>query len=355
MAISYGDDGLVPYLEEVSNVFNESELLEAQYDANEPEMRKRLPIFSATERNTMLYDTQNAILTLGSIQKARLLSTLVMGSGSGNPMTSKLYLMRSLILSLCDEDIEKTRTTLSKACTWLCHELGQDIDYRAALIAMQCLSAFLQRQPRCVNQWQIDNILSVIAIVSCRLQNQREEMQSGMLFTGLCRLFITILRTHRRRIGGRYHLVLPALQGLLGCLFMPYSTNEGDAAPESAFAVQHTAEFSRILTMLCDPTVSAVTRSNKSSRAELNDETKKARNIAGQYLQYLIIEYCGCQLKGKIRPEMRTALNLGLWAVLGVTSKDVLKAMNAAMDSSRRNVFKALYDDFKKFGEWKGG
>lgn len=31
----------------------------------------------------------------------------------------------------------------------------------------------------------------------------------------------------------------------------------------------------------------------------LNDETKRAKSIAGGYLQYLIETYCACQLRGR--------------------------------------------------------
>ena len=175
-----------------------------------------------------------------------------------------------------------------------------------------------------------------------------------MLYTGLCRLYLIILRTHRAKIGGRYHLVVPALQSLLRCLFIPYGRSATDADPTSAFTEQHAAEYSRILTALCDPTVSSVTRSKKRSYSELNDETKKARSIAGQHLPYLIMEYCCCQLKGRLTPEMRMSLIPGLWAVLEVMSKDAMKTMNAAMDSSSRSVFKALYDDFRRTGKWNG-
>ena len=355
MAISHGDDGLLPYLVDLSSVFRKDEKIEAQPDLPTLEKTRQLFLFFWVARRSTLFNIQKAISTLGPAQKAQLLSSIVSGSNGGDSLTSRLYLMRVVFLSLSNEETEEMRTALSKACTWLCHELGRDIDYHTALIAMQCLGAFLQKQTRYVNQWQTDNMLSTISIVSNRVKARRENMQSGMLFMGLGRLFTTILRLHRRRIGGRYHLVLPALQGLLGCLFIPYSRTEGDAEPQSVFAAQHAAEYSRILTMLCDPTVSAVTTSKTRSRLELNDETKKARSIAGQYLQYLIIEYCGCQLEGKILPEMRSAINVGLWAVLEVINKDVLRTMNAAMDSSRRSVFKALYDDFKKFGKWKGG
>ena len=105
--------------------------------------------------------------------------------------------------------------------------------------------------------------------------------------------------------------------------------------------------------MLCSPTVSAVSHSRNSRQQELNDETKKARSIAGQHLQYLIMEYCSCQLKGRLLPEVKTALNPGIWAVLDVVQQEVMRTMNAAMDPASRSIFKALYEDYRRVGGGK--
>ena len=171
-----------------------------------------------------------------------------------------------------------------------------------------------------------------------------------MIFTGLCRIFGTILTILRTKIGGRYHLVICALQSLLRCLFIPFTTtNSSDEAP-SSFTEIHAAAYARVLTTLCDPTVSSVSRSKYRLRPELNDETKKAKDIAGQHLSYLIMEYCDCQLKGRLLPEIKTALNPGLYAVLAVMSQEVMRTMNEAMDESARAVWKALYEDYRRFG-----
>ena len=171
-----------------------------------------------------------------------------------------------------------------------------------------------------------------------------------MLFTGLCRIFGTILTILRTKIGGRYHLVICALQSLLRSLFIPFITTNSSHEAPSSFNETHAAAYARVLTTLSDPTVSSVTRSKYRLRPELNDETKKAKDIAGQHLPYLIMEYCDCQLKGRLLPEMKTALDPGLYAVLAVMSQEVMKTMNEAMDESARAVWKALYEDYRRFG-----
>ena len=116
----------------------------------------------------------------------------------------------------------------------------------------------------------------------------------------------------------------------------------------------HAAAYARLLTSICDPSVSAVSRSKNRLRQQLNDETKKARSIAGQNLQYVVMEFCQCQLRGRLTPEVRTALNPGLYAVFGVMGQETMRTVNAALDAAARAVWKVLYEDYQRFGRWEG-
>ena len=191
------------------------------------------------------------------------------------------------------------------------------------------------------------------------ISRQDDHSEAGSVYLSLCRLFKTTLVMHRQRLGGRYHLIIRALQCLLRCLFTPYQTlqdNQTSAEENMVYAGYGEAQavaYADLLTSLCDPTVSAVSRSRQTSRQELNDETQKARSIAGQHLQYVVEEFCICQLEGRLVPEMRMALSLGLWAIFDVMSQGVMRNLNAAMGAASRSVFKALYDEYRRSGQWK--
>ncbi len=194
-----------------------------------------------------------------------------------------------------------------------------------------------------------------MAVVSSRLESATCGKYTGIIYLGLCRLFGTLLAAHRKKLGGRYHLVVPALQGLLRPLFIPYAIRtpliESHLMGKASLGKSHAAAYARLLTTLCSPTVSAVARPRtNNTRQELNDETKKARSIAGQHLPYVIMDYCTCQLKGRLLPEMKTALDPGLYAMLDVVQPEVMRTMNAAMDSTSRSIFKALYEEYKRLG-----
>jgi nucleolar pre-ribosomal-associated protein 2 len=113
--------------------------------------------------------------------------------------------------------------------------------------------------------------------------------------------------------------------------------------------------YARLLTSICDPSVSVVTRSKKRAQQELNDETKRARDIAGQHLQYLVMEFCQCQLQGRMEPEVRKALNPGLYAIFDAMGQDVRRTINAALDVKGRGIYKMLFEDYRRFGRWDGG
>ena len=182
--------------------------------------------------------------------------------------------------------------------------------------------------------------------------SHRGEKHSAITYLGLCRLFSTTLKLHRPKLDGRYHLILQALQSLLRCLFTPCNVSdeaEAEASP-SAFTPEHAADYARILSTMADPTVSSVTRLKEHHKLGLNDETKKARRIAGEHLQYLIIEYCVRRLKEKLAPEMKKALEPGLFAVLSVITIDVMRVVNSALDESGRSVWRDLYEDWKRNG-----
>ena len=252
-----------------------------------------------------------------------------------------------------DQQIGDFSVDLSRLLIVLCGGFSQRTEFSECMLSMQCVNVLFHHHPRVISQWHVDELLAAISVKASKLNTQTEE-DSGRLYIGLCRLFAVLFATHRAKIGGRYHLVVLALQALLRCLFIPYKNDEAGESEGSVLGESHAAAYGRILSMICDPTVSSVTRSRNRSRLELNDETKKARSMAGQHLAYVMMEFCGCQLRGHLGSGMRAALNAGLYAVLSVIGPDMMRTMNAAMDSSSRSVFKALYDEYRKVGKWKG-
>jgi len=253
------------------------------------------------------------------------------------------------------------------------HELSQlGLDLTDALpkstsiiqfcLIAECLSLLLRVHTRSLGQCNVDDVLTSIGSCASKAGPHISPECAPTIYTRLCRLMGLVLGLQRLKIGGRFHLVVKAMQRLLACLFANSPKRSRSAKSQanlsqpfwlSPLSASHTTHYTRLLTSLCDPTVSAVIRPQSgASREALTDETKKAKRIAGQYLQYVITAYSKFSLKASLAPEVKAALMPGLYAALDVMSKESMRALNAALDVSGRAVFKSLYDDYVKFGKW---
>ncbi|XHG07006.1 hypothetical protein AWENTII_010176 [Aspergillus wentii] len=267
------------------------------------------------------------------------------------------------------EDKESdTAVELSLLCTDVTESIPRCKSIEQFTLATECLDVLLRNQTRCIGQWNIDSILACLANCASKSGPRIHTEFAGTVYIRLCRLMGVLLGIHRQKLGGRFHLILLAMQRLLNCLFarskkrsrsMRSEKGAGQNQPYwlAPLEASHAVHFTRLLTSLCDPTVSAVSRPTQAGAGHegLTDQTKKAKRIAGQYLQYLIMEYAQSSLRGSLTPEVKAALLPGLYSVLDVMSRDTMRAMNAGLDMSGRAIFKGLYDDYMKFGKWNKG
>ena len=192
-----------------------------------------------------------------------------------------------------------------------------------------------------------------------------DPMSASSLYEEFCGLLDIIFRLHLRKLQGRYHLVLPVLQVLLGRLFIRYERQQTsrkratDRVRGWMFSRQTLRRasahaFSSLLYALCEPSTQAASGASHYSTPQLTPAKDKLRSIAGQHLSTLLITYSHCQLEGRLESEIKDSLMPGLYVVFSVTNKETLLALSAAMDNSSRSIFKNLYSDYRRFGKWKG-
>ncbi|EXJ57839.1 uncharacterized protein A1O5_12397 [Cladophialophora psammophila CBS 110553] len=248
-------------------------------------------------------------------------------------------------------------------------------------LALENCNTVLQLHPLVVNQSILDRLLASIhaaasagshSVRSLKTSNSEWEPRSADIYQRICIVIGAILGRHRRRLTDRYHLLLPILQCLLRCLFWPghkalESQRGATANAINAFGMSlpkwlhesaeplplsSAEQFSRLLSSICNPTVAAARSSSKGGHNELNDAVNRARKLAGQHMQYLIMEYCRCVLDGQISPSMKDHLLPGMYRIMDALDRDVMRAMNAGLDPSSRTIFKGLYDSWTQFGRW---
>lgn len=283
----------------------------------------------------------------------------------GNGAAYRILVVYLAIVSLAP--VEDKESPVAQELSLLCSDLAEAMTRSTSVdqfcFATESLTLLLRVHTRSLAQCNIDTILAAIATSASKAGPRISPNYAATIYTRLCRLMGVVLGLQRVKIGGRFHLVVNAMQRLLGCLFARSRKRARSSRFQTSSLSQpfwlaplqpaQSSSYTRLLTTLSDPTVSAVLRPQpSSSREALNDETKKAKRIAGQYLQYVVMEYAQCSLRGSLLPDVKASLMPGMYATLDVMSRESMRALNSALDVSGRAVFKSLYDDYVKFGKW---
>ncbi|KAB2576375.1 hypothetical protein DBV05_g4954 [Lasiodiplodia theobromae] len=339
---------------------------------------------SAGDRYSLLEATRKALGSLGLDKRTSLLSQLKFNPDDEQNWQPALVLMNILISSL--PDIPNKEDNSTQGLNGFLGQLSSYLDNVEAIrdfhAALNCVDTILREKHWLVSQWAIERIIDSLARLASSSSPELPSEQADAIYARLCGTTHLILSLHRTRLGGRFHVLMPLLQNLLRCLFTPEQSrrshnNEGASAPipptpppwlaaaPGPLSPSQASAFARLVTTLCNPTVSAVkgfhtrkrpasTLSSSATTAELVDETKKAREYAGQYVPALIASFCTCTLQGRIDPDTRAALMPALYACADVVGIEALRAMNAGLGAGERAIWRGVYADWKKFGRWEG-
>lgn len=225
---------------------------------------------------------------------------------------------------------------------------------------MDSIDTILNHKASLTTQHSIECVLSVLVKLTSRTSPELAADHASHIFVRLCETSRLVLLVHRNKLGGRLHILLPLLQGLLFCLFMPTSARSG-ALPfwlrsntsnePICLTPVDAAQYTRLLSTLCNPPQSSISKAHQHSRKskDLNDPVKAARERTSHFLYPLLASLCRFQLSGRLLPAVRAKLMPGLWEVVGTASmhKDELDAMFAGLSRSEKDVWRNVW------GEWQ--
>ncbi|KAJ5901945.1 hypothetical protein N7495_002473 [Penicillium taxi] len=323
-----------------------------------------LPSLYAEDQQLFIQATTELFKDMSADKLVRTIRDLRELGLTGNDAAQRtlvIYLAITALSPVEDKESPATRE-LSLVCTELAEAIVRSTRIDEFSFATECLYHLLRVHSRSLAQCNIDTILAATALAASKAGPQLSPEYAPTIFTRLCRLAGLVFGLQRVKIGGRHHLVVTVMKRLLNCLFVPSRKRSRAARATASLSspfwigpldASHTSSYTRLLTTLSDPTVSAVIRSQSNqSRGALIDETKRAKRIAGQYLQNIIMHYAQNSLRASLSPEVKAALMPGLYAAMDVMTRESLRALNAALDISGRAVFKSLYDDYVRFGKW---
>src|SRR5687767_7398159 len=160
------------------------------------------------------------------------------------------------------------------------------------------LQQLLESSPQPLGQWNIELTLEQLS----ELSSKRDDT-AALPFTGLCKLLEVVIKKHRLRLEGHYHLLTTLLEALLCTLITAANTVE-HKGPKAQAALAHS--YGRVITLICEPTVGAVSRGQQ--QGSLSSATDAAKRSAGKHMYVVLMQYVKLQLEGGVARPVREAL-----------------------------------------------
>ncbi|KAK0709164.1 Urb2/Npa2 family-domain-containing protein [Lasiosphaeria miniovina] len=246
----------------------------------------------------------------------------------------------------------------------LCNRLRATVDLSEFILTTRTLYLLLDQKAASMTQWNIELTLSSISALCSR--EEAAPTSSPKTYHCLCQLVEVVIKRHRRRLDGHFHILVTVLQSLLRRLMslasstsqQPHDMASNVPAPQSQHWEKQARLFARLVTLVCEPTAASVSSSSSSSSrpgSVLVSERDRAKRYAGQHMGLVLMQYVKLQLELAPLPlAVREPLDTAMYSVLQITTPDGLQIMSDAMDPSGRIIFKELYRQYQKFGKWEG-
>ncbi|KAF4979482.1 hypothetical protein FZEAL_4341 [Fusarium zealandicum] len=207
------------------------------------------------------------------------------------------------------------------------------------------LCTLLEKKPQSMTQWNIELTLNTV----CDLSSSEKASEERVPFAWLCKLVEVIIKKHRLRLEGHHHLLLSTMQALIRNLIASQGGNDtlGQTMHESKAHL-----YARLVTLICEPTAGAVSRSQHQSA--LDSATDAAKRSAGRHMYLVLMQYVKLQLESDVPRPVREALEPAMNSIFDITPPEVRKILNDAMDASGRAILREMFKRYTKFGKWSG-
>ncbi|KAH7083620.1 Urb2/Npa2 family-domain-containing protein [Paraphoma chrysanthemicola] len=298
---------------------------------------------------------------MDTAEKLQLVPLLTVVPEPADQTTSYRILRR--LISTIPNTVPKTLDSkpkefeiLPKLCNLLI-EVSESSEFNAL---MDCIDAFLNDKSSLTSQHSAECVLSVLVKLTSRTSPALEPSHAPHIFARICETSRLVLLVHRNRLGGRSHLILPLLQGLLNCLFMPTSARSGVLpvwlrsrvlTHTSCLSAASASQYTRLLGTLCNPPQSSIAKPHQKSRKskDLNDPVKAARERTSHFLYPLLASFCRLHLSARLEPTIRVKLMPGIWNVMGTAGlhKEELDAMFAGLGRSEKDVWRSIWSEWE--------
>ncbi|OAG03083.1 uncharacterized protein CC84DRAFT_1151409 [Paraphaeosphaeria sporulosa] len=312
---------------------------------------------SQTDNTHVLQCLRDTLAPLNVSEKLHLAHGCISLADDDIPPQIAYQLLHVVVFAMDDkEEIESDLKAQQMALLpEICARLNEVRDDAAFNTLLDNVNTILLHKPNMTSQHNIECVLMALLKLATRSSSRLSPAHAPAIYARLCETARLVLLLHRSRLGGRFHLLLPLLQGLLLCLFIP-NLNRGAALPPwldslspanpTRLTATNAAQYTHLVSTLCSPTQSSVQRTR--SATTLNDPIKAAREYASQYVYPLLSSFCRFQLYGRLDAEVREKLMPGIWEIVSVgqLNKDAIDGMFAGLGKSERDVWRGVW------GEW---
>jgi nucleolar pre-ribosomal-associated protein 2 len=240
----------------------------------------------------------------------------------------------------------------------LMQTLSNESTFAGFSVIARTVALILDAKPSSISQWHIETTLSGVTTISLAPPSAEIARNLPKVFLSLCQLIEIIVKRHRVRLEGHFHLFIMATQALLASLLR--HSKQSIAPPVQVANTTSQASgndwiaagkrFSRLLEHVCEPSVVSVTKANRNILTSAQDAAKRS---AGQHMYMVLMTYIKSQLEYNVPVGVREALEPGIFAVIRITTEEGRYILNEALDDNGRVVFREIYRRWRLFGKEK--
>lgn len=316
-------------------------------------------LHSGVSERPILQGVRDALTSLESnSEKVDLITFCILLANEVEPKVA-YQLLHATISALDDKQEANAELKVRQMAILpqVCTLLSKVRDDAAFNILVDTIDTILLHKPNMTSQHNIECLLTVLLKLSTRSSPRLSPSHAPAIYARICETtrLLLLLNHSRSRLGGRFHLLLPLLQSLLLCLFIP-NLNRGAAlppwldSPSASSPIRLTpanaAQYAHLLSTLCSPTQSSVQKTR--SATTLNDPIRAAREYASHHVYPLLSSFCLFTLYGRLDADVRNKLMPGIWEVVSVGQmhKEGIDAMFAGLGKSERDVWRGVWSEW---------
>lgn len=300
-----------------------------------------------TDINSTLDAFSNFVRRLGSVARVHATENLFAALNSRD-LSSLLLLEICLSKLEKDDSFEGSFVSQHQVLSVLLRVLADAENVSKQEQLTTCILLVLRQKLFLTNQYTIDLTLSNLPKLFKRSPSDSQN------FLDVCRILSALLLNHRARLQGRFHLVNKVYQDLVSQLFTPHKEPTLRRNRGKVLGLEHASALSRMLMLFCEPLLLR----RQANATSLTDESRKEQAHVGRFVQNVLHHYCSQILSGTLADGVSDALKPGLRSMIEaieMNDADGIKHLSASMSNSERAVLRGVYDDWRRFGKWRGG